>query len=219
MKFEAGNETRERIWSDFVAEQNEEWSEKRVVFCSYRCFLESEKLSCEENSVSERNFLFTRGILKHFFYSFLVKRIGYDFLLTLGWFLQWFEAFWKSIWILCKFHGFSCILMIFGLIFAFFWRFFCFTGSNGSWKKPLYLSIFIININYSFLGRNLFLLRNMTKKWRQLERSFLIFCSFSFFFLFSAKLLCLLWLAYCFVSIWIPYWLKGIFLWIYMFLK
>ena len=30
--FEAGNETREKIWSDFVAEQNEEWSEKRVVF-------------------------------------------------------------------------------------------------------------------------------------------------------------------------------------------
>ena len=39
--FEAGNETREKIWSDFVAEQNEEWSEKRVVFCSFRCFLES----------------------------------------------------------------------------------------------------------------------------------------------------------------------------------
>ena len=32
VKFEAGNETSEYIWSDFVAEQNEEWSEKRVVF-------------------------------------------------------------------------------------------------------------------------------------------------------------------------------------------
>ena len=42
VNFEAGNETR-----DFVAEQKEEWSEKRVVFCSYRCFLESEKLRCE----------------------------------------------------------------------------------------------------------------------------------------------------------------------------
>ena len=30
--FEAGNVTREKIWSDLVAEQNEEWSEKRVVF-------------------------------------------------------------------------------------------------------------------------------------------------------------------------------------------
>ena len=32
MNSEAGNETRENIWSDFVAEQNEAWSEKRVVF-------------------------------------------------------------------------------------------------------------------------------------------------------------------------------------------
>ena len=47
----AGNETREKIWSDFVAERNEEWREKRVVFCSYRCFLERKKLSCEKNSV------------------------------------------------------------------------------------------------------------------------------------------------------------------------
>ena len=33
MIFEAGNETREKIWSDFGAEQkSEERSEKRVVF-------------------------------------------------------------------------------------------------------------------------------------------------------------------------------------------
>ena len=57
--FEAGNETREKIWGDFVAEQNEEWNEK-----------ESEKLRCEKNSVSEQNFLFTCGILKQFFLSF-----------------------------------------------------------------------------------------------------------------------------------------------------
>ena len=44
MNFEAGTETREKFWSDLVAEQNEEWSEKRVAFCSYRYFLESEKL-------------------------------------------------------------------------------------------------------------------------------------------------------------------------------
>ena len=30
--FEARNEEREKIWSDFVAEQNEEWSKNRVVF-------------------------------------------------------------------------------------------------------------------------------------------------------------------------------------------
>ena len=32
VNFEAGNETREKIWSDFVAEQNEEWSEKESAF-------------------------------------------------------------------------------------------------------------------------------------------------------------------------------------------
>ena len=48
MNFEAGNEAHEKIWSDFIAEQNEEWSEKRVVFCSYRCFLECENLRCEK---------------------------------------------------------------------------------------------------------------------------------------------------------------------------
>ena len=43
VNFEAGNETREKIWSDFFAERNEEWSEKSG-FCAYRCFLNSEKL-------------------------------------------------------------------------------------------------------------------------------------------------------------------------------
>ena len=61
VNFEAGNETREKIWSDFGAEEKEEWSEKSG-FWSYRCFLESEKLRCEKNSVSEQNFLFTCGI-------------------------------------------------------------------------------------------------------------------------------------------------------------
>ena len=35
VNFEAGNETREKISSDFVAEQNEEWSEKKVVLFSF----------------------------------------------------------------------------------------------------------------------------------------------------------------------------------------
>ena len=53
MNFEAGNGTRGKNWNDFVAEQNEEWSESRVVFCSYRSFLESEKLRCEKNCKSD----------------------------------------------------------------------------------------------------------------------------------------------------------------------
>ena len=102
---------------------------------------------------------------------------------------------------------------------VFFWRFFCFAGSNGYWRNALYLRIFMITIGYSFVGKNHFLLRNMTKKWRKLELFFLIFLQFFVFVLFLAKFLCLLWLAFCFVGIWITYWLRGIFLWIYMFLK
>ena len=85
MNFEAGNETREKIWSDFAADQNKEWSEKRVAFCSYRCILESEKLRCEKNSLSERYILFRCGILKQFFLNFfLVNRFGSDLFLFLG---------------------------------------------------------------------------------------------------------------------------------------
>ena len=61
MNFEAGNETRKKICSDFVADQNEEWSEKRVVFCSYRCFLESEKLRCGKKFCKRANFFCSRA--------------------------------------------------------------------------------------------------------------------------------------------------------------
>ena len=86
VNFEAGNETREKIWSDFVAEQNEEWSKKRVVFCSYRCFLESEKLKCEKKFCKRAKFFVHVRHFKAFFFPiFLVKRFDYDLLLTLGW--------------------------------------------------------------------------------------------------------------------------------------
>ena len=72
MNFEAGNKRCEEIWRDFVAEQNEEWSKKRVVFCSYCCFLESDKMRCEKIVQASVSFLFTWSILKQFFKNFLV---------------------------------------------------------------------------------------------------------------------------------------------------
>ena len=51
----------------------------------------------------------------------------------------------------------------------------------------------MITIGCSFVGKNHFLLKNMTKRLRKLELFFLFFfCSFSFFFLFLAKFLSLL---------------------------
>ena len=44
----------------------------------------------------------------------------------------------------------------------------------------------MITIVYSFVGKNHFLLRTMTKKWRKLELIFLIFFAvFGFFSVFS----------------------------------
>ena len=43
MIFEAGNETREKICSDFDAEQKWRAERKESGFCWYRCFWESEK--------------------------------------------------------------------------------------------------------------------------------------------------------------------------------
>ena len=83
---EAGNETREKIWSDFVAEQNEEWSEKRVVFCSYCCFLERDKLRCEKKFCKRvKFFVHVRHFKAVFFPFFVVKRFGYDLVSILGW--------------------------------------------------------------------------------------------------------------------------------------
>ena len=70
--FEAGNETREKIWSDFLAEQNEERSEKSG-FCSYRCVLESEKLRCEKNSKRAKFFVHVRHFIAGFFQFFWLR--------------------------------------------------------------------------------------------------------------------------------------------------
>ena len=70
VNFEAGNEKREKIRCDLVAEQkwraiwllNKSEERSEVVFCSYRCFWESEKLMCEKIFYERSKFLFTCGI-------------------------------------------------------------------------------------------------------------------------------------------------------------
>ena len=56
MNFEAGNETRENFRVVLVLHKIEERSEKRVDFCSFRCFRESEKLRCEEKFCKRAKF-------------------------------------------------------------------------------------------------------------------------------------------------------------------
>ena len=61
MIFEAGNETREKISSDFGAEQK--WRAERKVsgFYSYRCIWESEKWMCEKIFSKRAKFFCSRA--------------------------------------------------------------------------------------------------------------------------------------------------------------
>ena len=67
-----------------------------------------------------------------------------------------------------------------------------FLGLKWVLKKPLLLSIFMITIGYSFVGKNHFFVEKYDKKMAKIGTLFLNFCSFSCFFLFLAKFLCLL---------------------------
>ena len=66
--FEAGNETREKIWSDFGTEQKLRAERKESGFCSYRCFWESEKLMCEKIFSKRANFFCSRAAFKSSFF-------------------------------------------------------------------------------------------------------------------------------------------------------
>ena len=70
MIFDAGNETREKIWSDFGAEQKWRAEKKESGFCSYRCFWESEKLMCEKIFSKRAKFFVHVRLLKAVLYNF-----------------------------------------------------------------------------------------------------------------------------------------------------
>ena len=85
MNFEAGNETREKIWSDFGAEQKWRAERKESGFCSHRCFWESEKLMCEKIFSKRAKFFCSSAAFKSSFLQLLmVMRFDYDIVLLLG---------------------------------------------------------------------------------------------------------------------------------------
>ena len=67
VNFEAGNETREKIWSHFGAEQKWRAEQKESGFCSHRCFWESEKLMCEKIFSKRAKFFCSRAAFKSSF--------------------------------------------------------------------------------------------------------------------------------------------------------
>ena len=78
--FEAGNETHEKIWSDFGAEQKLRVERKGSGFCSCRCFWEREKLMCEKNFSKRAKFFVNVRLFKVVFLQLLmVMKFDYDF--------------------------------------------------------------------------------------------------------------------------------------------
>ena len=74
MFFEAVNETREKFGVILLLSKIKSGA-KRVVFCSYRCFLESEKLRCEKKiSKRAKFFVHVRHFKAFFYYSCEAER-------------------------------------------------------------------------------------------------------------------------------------------------
>ena len=148
---------------------------KRVVFCSYCCFLESEKLRCEKIFCKRaKSFVHVR-LFKVVFFIFFC----YDFVLILACFWQWFEDFWQFMRVFMLFRRFFVYFADFQANFSVFLKIFCFTGSNGYWKDPLYLTKFFNNNCLQFCGYEPFFWE-IFQKWNYFL-NFLFFCNFSFF--------------------------------------
>ena len=82
---EEGNETGEKTWSDFGAEQKLRADWKESGFCSYRCFWESEKLMCEKIFSKRAKFFCLRAAFKsNFMQLSMVMRFDYSIVLVLG---------------------------------------------------------------------------------------------------------------------------------------
>ena len=82
---------------------------------------------------------------------------------------------------------FSCILLIFGLIFAFFDDCFVLLAPFGYWKDNFYLSKLSITVGYSFVDMNHFFVEKNDKKMVILKNlltffSFLLQVVFKIFF-------------------------------------
>ena len=145
---------------------------KECDFCSYLCFLESEKLRCEKNSVSERIFLFTCGILQAVF-SFFGSEIWLWFCFN---FRLVSVVVWRFLQIILNFMLIRRFFMYFAdfrATFAFFWRLFCFTGSNVYWRDLFYLSKFLITISRSLCIWIIFFVEKYDKNSKN---CFFVFC-------------------------------------------
>ena len=156
---------------------------KRVVSVHTAVFERARKWGVKRNSVSERNFLFTCGILSSFFLNFFVwDFFGYGLLSILGWVWWWFEGFWKFI---MNFMLIRTFFMYFADFWANFYDFFftivLFFCLRWVLKIPLLLEQFLFNTWLQYCGFERFF-EKYDKKMSKIATNFLIFFAvFGFF--------------------------------------
>ena len=117
------------------------------------------------------------------------------------------------------------LIRMFFMYFADFWAnfydffYYCFVllPQMGTEKTPITWAVFSKHGVTVLLILSTFLLRNMTKNGDKWKYFWNFFAVFRFFLFFRQVFFDLLWLAYCFASIWIPYWLKSFCLGLYSF--
>ena len=170
------------IW---VLNKSEERSEKRVVFCSYRCFWESEKLMCEKIFSERAKFFCSRAAFKSSFFLQFFLFMRFDcYCIRFGLVLIGIEGFKQLIWVLCKFGGFWSVLLVFRRNLMYFGLLFCFTALSAICIEARY-SRNIRDTNWlQFCWyKTFFSEEKWQKNWEFLNHVFLDFLNhfFSFF--------------------------------------
>ena len=86
MVFEAGNETREKIWSDFGAERKWKAERKESGFLFIPLFSRELEIDVWKKILSERIFCSRAAFKSSFLQLLMVMRFDIDIVLILGWF-------------------------------------------------------------------------------------------------------------------------------------
>ena len=127
-----------------------------------------------------------------------VSELYLNFMLIRRYFM-YFADFWANFWEILTFVLFYCLKWVMK-------------------RPPFYLNNFSLTKGLQYFGSKAFCCAEKLLKMAKIETIFLKFLLFFDFLRSSGKFLSLLWLAYCFAKISLPYCLKGNFLWIYVLL-
>ena len=192
------------IW---LLNKSEERSEKRVVFCSYRCFWEREKLMCEKIFSERAKFFVHVRLLKAVFCNFSCL---WGLIMILYWIWARSERNWRFHvvnWSFMQIWRFLISFADFSTKFNVFWPFVFFTALSAICIEARY-SKNIRDTNWlQFCWYKTFFLKKNDRKIENFLTTFLI-CFFFVFFSVVDNFFSLLWLAHYFSSNYLLYLLK-----------